>query len=207
MKFAVTEMSPFSGTVSTHVIPLHDPLNPVKVDPLLALGISDSVEPTGKIARQIPPLTPLAILQARPPGELDTEPLPVPAPEATVTEPGTARRYNACTVRDCVSATVQVVALPEQAPSQYTNTLPVLGVCMTVTLVLSAYAFTQVPLVAMYVRVHAMPSGVLVMVPPPSDPDTALVVSVGGAANCAVTAVMAPVTIVTEQVEPLHAPV
>jgi len=200
-------MSPFSGTVSTQVIPLHDPLNPVKVDPLLALGISESVEPTGKIARQMPPFTPLAMLQARPPGELDTEPLPAPAPEFTVTEPGTARRYSACTDRDCVSATVQLLALPEHAPSQYTNTLPVLGVCVSITLVFSAYAFTQEPLVAMYVRVHAMPSGALVIVPPPSDPETAVIVSVGGAANCAVTAVMAPVTIVTEQVGPLHAPV
>jgi hypothetical protein len=92
LKFAVTEMSPFSGTVSTQVMPLHEPLNPVKVEPLPALAISESVEPIGKSARQMPPFTPFAMLHARPPGELDTEPLPVPVPADIVTDPGTAKR-------------------------------------------------------------------------------------------------------------------
>lgn len=52
-----------------------------------------------------------------------------------------------------------------------------------------------------------MPDGALLIVPPPSDPDTAESVSVGGAANCAVTAAVAPVIIVTVQVLPLQAPV
>lgn len=92
MKFAVTVRSPFSGTVSTQVIPLHDPLNPVNVDPELAIGTIVTVDPTGKIARQIPDFTPFVIEHASPPGELDTDPPPVPLPDSTVIEPGTARR-------------------------------------------------------------------------------------------------------------------
>jgi len=151
MKFAVTEMSPFSGTCSTQVIPLQLPLNPVNVDPALAIGSNDSVDPTGKIARQIPPLVPFAMLHASPPGELDTDPLPAPGPAFTVTDPGMARRYRAWTVRDCGRDTVQLFAVPAaaHAPSQYTKTLPPVAVCVSVTLVFSAKAFTQVPLVVM----------------------------------------------------------
>ena len=43
------------------------------------------------MARQIPLLTPLAIEHARPPGELETDPLPVP-PDRIVIDPGTATR-------------------------------------------------------------------------------------------------------------------
>ena len=89
---AVTVRSPFSGTVSTQVMPLHDPEKPVKVDPLVTVGIRVTVDPTGKIARQIPDFTPLAIEQARPPGELEIAPLPPPAPVLIVIDPGTASR-------------------------------------------------------------------------------------------------------------------
>ena len=143
----MTEMSPFSGTVITQVMPLHDPLNPVNVEPLAAVAISVTLDPTGKMARQIPLLTPFAMLQATPPGELETVPLPAPAPDITVTAPGTASRYSACTAFDCDSATVQVV-LPEQAPAQFTNTLPPFATCVMVTLVLSANVALQLPLVA-----------------------------------------------------------
>ena len=92
VKFAVTVRSPFSGTVMTQVMPLHEPVNPVNVEPELAIGISVTVEPTGKMARQIPLFTPFAIEQATPPGELETEPFPEPAPDRMVMDPGTARR-------------------------------------------------------------------------------------------------------------------
>lgn len=92
LKFAVTVISPFSGTVIVHVMPLHDPLKPVNVNPLLATAISITLEPTGKIARQIPDLIPLTMLHASPPGELETVPLPPPVPAMTVTAPGTATR-------------------------------------------------------------------------------------------------------------------
>jgi len=45
-----------------------------------------------------------------------------------------------------------------------------------------------------------------VIVPPPWEPETVAIVSVGGAANCAVTVVIAPVTMVTLQALPLQAP-
>ncbi len=85
-------MSPFSGTVSVQDMPLHDPLKPVNVDPLAGLAISVTVEPTGKMARQMPLFTPFMMLHATPPGDVDTEPLPAPVPAITVTEPGTASR-------------------------------------------------------------------------------------------------------------------
>ena len=75
-----------------HVMPLHDPLNPANVKPVFATGIRVTDEPTGKIARQMPLFTPFAITHAIPPGELDTEPFPVPVPDMMVIEPGTARR-------------------------------------------------------------------------------------------------------------------
>ncbi len=102
---------------------------------------------------------------------------------------------------------MQLSALPEQAPSQYRKTLPLVGTCVSVTLVLSAYALLQVPLVAAWLRVHETPVGALLIVPPPSDPDAADIARVGGAANCAVTAAVAPVTMVVVQVLPLQAPV
>lgn len=105
VKFAVTVRSPFSGTVSTHVMPVQSPLNPAKVDPAFGAGISVTVEPTGKMARQIPDLVPPVIWQARPPGELEMVPVPPPAPVFTVIDPGTASRYRACTERDAVSGT------------------------------------------------------------------------------------------------------
>lgn len=101
VKFASTTKSPFSGTVSVHVIPLHEPLNPVNVNPALGVAIKRTVEPTGNTARQMPLFTRFTIEQATPPGVLETEPLPAPLPAMIVTEPGTARRYNACTFRDC----------------------------------------------------------------------------------------------------------
>jgi hypothetical protein len=105
VKPTVTLRSPFSGTVITQVVPVHDPLNPVKVDPLPGDAISVTVDPTGKIARQIPDLTPFVMVHATPPGELETDPLPVPLPTLTVTDPGTANRYSACTARDWESVT------------------------------------------------------------------------------------------------------
>ena len=97
--------------------------------------------------------------------------------------------------------------LPEQAPAQFTNTLPLVGDCATVTAVLSAYAKVQAPLAAALLSVHVNPAGELLSVPPPSDPVAADSVSVGGAANDAVTRAVAPGTMVTVQVTPEHAPV
>ncbi len=138
MKVALTINSPFSGTTSVQVaVPLQAPEKPVNLKPVLATGISVTVEPTGKIARQIPPLMVFVMVQASPPGELETEPLPVPAPLLTVIAPGTARRYCACTTREEDSGTMQL-PVPLQAPPHVTKTLPGVGDWATDTLVLSA---------------------------------------------------------------------
>jgi hypothetical protein len=92
MKFAVTIMSPFSGTTTVHVVPVHTPEKPAKVDPALGVAIKVTVEPTGKMARHTPPLTRLAMEHATPPGVLETVPFPVPVPLLIVTAPGIASR-------------------------------------------------------------------------------------------------------------------
>ncbi len=62
------------------------------------------------------------------------------------------------------------------------------------------------PLVDTPLSVQVSPAGVLTSVPPPADPAWAANVSVGGASNCAVTLLVVPVTIVTLQLVPRHAP-
>ena len=90
--------------------------------------------------------------------------------------------------------------LPLHAPAQFMNTLPLVGDCVTVTAVLSAYAKVHVPLAAALLSVHVKPDGELLSVPPPSDPAAAESVSVGGAANDAVILAVTPGTIVTVHV-------
>lgn len=96
--------------------------------------------------------------------------------------------------------------LPVQAPDQPRKTLPFVGVCVTVTMVLSAYAKVQEPLTARKLSVHDRPPGALVSVPPPCDPVAAASVSVGGAVNCAVMLLVVPGVMVSVQFDALHAP-
>lgn len=109
-------------------------------------------------------------------------------------------------MRDCDIATWQV-PLPAHAPTQFMNTLPLVGFCVTVIAVLSANALVHVPVTDVVLSVQASPDGELVSVPPPCEPVAALRVSVGGAANCAVTLDIVPVAIGTVHVVPEHAPV
>lgn len=177
----------------------------MKVNPVFATGISVTVEPIGKIERQIPVFTPLVMVQATPPGELDTDPLPVPEPASTVTAPGTATRYFAWTDRDAERGTTQLPE-PVQAPTQFRKTLPGSGACVTVTLVLSANAVLHVPVADRPLSAHESPDGALVSVPPPSVPVAAESVNVGGAVNCAVTLDVTPVVSGTVHVLPEQAP-
>lgn len=94
-----------------------------------------------------------------------------------------------------------------QAPAQFTNTLPADGVWTMDTVLFSANANAHVPAAAMFDSAQVSPDGVLLSVPPPSDPVAAASVSVGGAANCAVTTVLVPMTVATVQLVPEHAPV
>lgn len=95
---------------------------------------------------------------------------------------------------------------PLHAPAQLRNTLPLVGVCVTVTTVFSAYAKLQEPLAAALLSVHERPDGELLIVPPPCDPTAADRASTGGAVNCAVTLFVAPGVIVNVQVDVMQAP-
>lgn len=86
------------------------------------------------------------------------------------------------------------------------KTLPLVGVCVTVTTVFSAYAKVHDPLAAALLSVHDSPPGALVSVPPPCDPSAAESVSVGGAVNCAVMLFVPPGVMVSVQVDALQAP-
>jgi hypothetical protein len=86
------------------------------------------------------------------------------------------------------------------------KTLPLVGVCVTVTMVLSAYAKVHEPVADALLSVHDRPDGELVSVPPPCDPNAADSVSVGGAVNCAVTLFVVPGVMVIVQVDALQAP-
>lgn len=77
---------------------------------------------------------------------------------------------------------------------------------MSVTAVLMANAPLHVPLFAAFDSVHATPSGLLVMLPPPADPVPADTVNTGGAANAAVTLLVTPGAVVIVQARPAHAP-
>ena len=96
---------------------------------------------------------------------------------------------------------------PVQAPSQFMKTLPLLGVCVIVTAVLSAYANVQIPLTAALLSVHVRPEGALLSTPPPCEPVAAESASVGGAANVAVMLDVAPGVVFTVQLTPEQAPV
>ena len=86
------------------------------------------------------------------------------------------------------------------------NTLPLVGVCVTVTMVFNAYAKVQDPVVAALLSVHDSPDGELVSVPPPCEPVAADSVSTGGAVNCAVTLFIVPGVMVSVQVLAVQAP-
>jgi hypothetical protein len=83
------------------------------------------------------------------------EPVVPPVPAATVVK-------DAPTLWAAVSATVQLAALPEQAPVQPTNVLPDAGAAVKVTLAPLSNDFVHVP-----ASVQLIPAGLEVTVPAP----------------------------------------
>ena len=114
-----------SVTVQVADVPVQAPLQPVKLELAEAAAVSVTVALLAKSASQVAP-------HEMPAGLLVTVPLPVPA---FVTVRCTGSSVNvAVTERATFSETVQVAALPLQAPLQPVKPEPAAGVAVSVTL-------------------------------------------------------------------------
>jgi hypothetical protein len=120
---AVTEAAAVSETVQVVAVPLHAPLQPVKVEPVAGVAVSVTGTPMMYKAEQMTP-------QLIPPRELVTVPLPVPALVTVRVKSGV---NVAVTAVAAVSETVQVVAVPVHAPLQPVKVEPVAGAAVSVT--------------------------------------------------------------------------
>lgn len=151
VKTAVVDFAADIATVQVRAKPAQAPVQPEKT--LLAAGVAVSVTlvPTGNGATQVAP-------QEMPAGEDVTD--PVPAPERATVKFAVLRVKVAETLRAAVMVTVQVDAVPVQAPLQPAKLLPDAGTAVRVT---------DVPLTksAPQVVPQAMPAGAEVTVPAP----------------------------------------
>jgi hypothetical protein len=180
VKIAVALRSAVMTSVQVAAVPVQAPLQPVKLEPGAATAVSVTVVPFVTLVVHVAP-------QAMPAGLLVTVPVPVPE-VATVT---VALAVNlAIAVRSVVIESVQVSALPEQAPLQPVKVESDAGTAVSVTLVPLATAATQVAPQSMPV----VPFPVTVPLPVPA----VATVRIGLTVNVAVA--VRPVVIVSVQV-------
>jgi hypothetical protein len=108
-------------------VPLHDPLQPVNVEPVAGVAASVTLLPKFSVAAHV---APQSILPA---GTLVTVPLPVPT---FVT--ASANVFNANVAVTFFTASIVTTQLPAplHAPLQPVNVEPVAGVAASVTLLL-----------------------------------------------------------------------
>ena len=140
-KLAVTLRDAVIASVQVRLVPVQAPLQPVKADPEAGLAVSVTLVPLLKLAEQFDEAAPAAVgvAQFRPVGlevtDPDAEVLPRLAVRVSVLG---ARAKLAVTLRAAVIATVQVVAMPVQAPLQPLKLEPAAGVAVSVTFALNA---------------------------------------------------------------------
>jgi hypothetical protein len=169
VKTAVALRSSVIASVQVAAVPLQAPVQPVNVEPAAAAAVSVTVAPFVKPAPQVAP-------QAMPAGLLVTVPLPLPA-FATASSALTVK--TAVALRSPVIASVQVAAVPLQAPVQPVNVEPAAAAAVNVTV---APFVNPAPQVAP----QAMPAGLLETLPLPV-PDVATASCAGSSVNVAVT--------------------
>jgi hypothetical protein len=170
VKVAPTLCAALIDTVQVLTVPVQAPVQLVKVEPVLAAAVKVTLAFWLKLAEQVVP-------QLMPAGELLTDPAPVPA---LVTANCTWVAVKvAVTAFAALMDTVQVVAVPEQAPVQFVKVDPALAAAVKVTLAFWLKLAEQV-------APQLMPAGELVTVPAPVP---ALVT-----ANCTWVAVKVAVT-------------
>ena len=127
VKDAPTLVAAVIGTTQAPV-PLHAPLQPEKVEPEAAVGVSVTEVPWGKVALHIAP-------QLIPAGLLMTEPLPVPErPTVSICGAVAVEANVAVTAVAALIVTTQE-PVPRHAPLQPENVEPEAGVAVSVTAV------------------------------------------------------------------------
>jgi hypothetical protein len=134
LKAAVALRAALIDTVQVRAVPVHEPLQPLKVVPVAGVAVSVTEVPLSKLAEQFLAVVPVAaVAHDRPAGAELT--VPELAARALVTVSASAKRFVkvAVTVRAVLIETVQVVAAPVQAPLQPVKTLPDAGVAVRVT--------------------------------------------------------------------------
>lgn len=134
MKAAVALRAALIDTVQVRAVPVHEPLQLLKVVPVAGVAVSVTEVPLLKLAEQLVAVVPVAaVAHDRPAGAEVT--VPEVAARALVTVRASANRLVkvAVTVRAALMETVQVVAAPVHAPLQPEKTLPVAGVAVSVT--------------------------------------------------------------------------
>lgn len=126
-------------TVQVRAVPVHDPLQPVKVVPVAGVAVSVTEVPLAKLAEQLVAPVPLeAVAQDSPVGAELTVP-ELPARALVTLRPSVKRGVKvAVTVRAALIETVQVAAVPVQAPLQPEKALPAAGVAVSVTAAVEA---------------------------------------------------------------------
>jgi hypothetical protein len=124
---AVTDVAAVIVTVHVAAVPLHAPPQPVNLAPAAGAAVSTTLDPVATSAVQVAPPVPQLI---PPPVTL---PLPATDTERT-TVVGVPPEKDALTLFALLIETVQVVAVPLQAPPQPEKVAPEAGVAVNVTL-------------------------------------------------------------------------
>jgi len=147
---AVTPRAAVMLTVHLGAVPLHAPPQPENVAPLVGVAVSVIVVPELNVAlHALPPLPQLIEAPVTRPGpETDTF-------NGNVLEPEPPLNV-AITVFDASKVTVQVVAVPVQAPLQPVNVAPAPGVAVSVALD-PAVRFALVQVVAPFPQLIPLP--------------------------------------------------
>ena len=137
-------------SVQVGVVPEQSPVQPLNTSPAAALAVKVTTVPVSKVAEQVETHT-------IPPGEIVTEPLPLPVVETVRVQ---ILMKVAVTNRFWFIVTVQVPVPEHPPPDQPANRLPESGAAVKVTL-----AFW--PKLAEQVEPQSIPAGLLVTVPLP----------------------------------------
>src|SRR5262245_240721 len=152
-KVAVTLRAALIVTVQVVAVLVQPPLQPENVEPAACAAVRVTAVPDESDIEHVVP-------QLMPAGELVIVPLPVPALlTVSANEDGSAN--VAVTVRAALIGTVQVLAVPAQAPLQPVNVEPAAGAAVRVTAVPDESDIE-------HVVPQLMPAGELVTVPLPA---------------------------------------
>ena len=134
----------------------------------VGVAVSTTAPPDGKLAEQVPLVTPAVTVQVIPSGALEITPLPVPAPLTVSVPGGNGMRYVASIVR--CPFIVMLHGLPVHPVPHAWKIAPANGSCESETTVPTAKLALHAPVPAAGpLSVQSIPAGVLTIRPLPSD--------------------------------------